>query len=82
MSPQVKVSAHLGILECRSLTRCALCVCYHLSVIDNYQYRVDDPKMRAKNPDIKDFKRLNKVVIKEGGTNSMVCQGLTDDFQV
>ena len=43
-----------------------------MAVIDNYQYRVDDPKMKARNPDIKDFKRLNKVVLAEGATNSMV----------
>ena len=41
-----------------------------------YQYRVDDPasiKIRAKNnPDVKDFKKLNKVVLAEGATNAMV----------
>ena len=40
------------------------------------QYRVDDPasiKIRAKNnPDVKDFKKLNKVVLAEGATNAMV----------
>ena len=43
-----------------------------MAVIDDYQYRVDDPKMKARNPDIKDFKKLNKVVLAEGATNSMV----------
>ena len=28
------------------------------------------PKGRRVNPDIKDFKKLNKVVLKEGGTNA------------
>lgn len=45
---------------------------YFMTVIDNYQYSVDDPKMRARNPDIKDFKKLNKVVLAEGATNAMV----------
>lgn len=46
---------------------------FYFSVIDNYQYRVDDPKAeKARNPDIKDFKKLNKVVLAEGATNSMV----------
>jgi len=34
-----------------------------------YQYRVEDPKFQ-KQEDAKDFKRLNKVVLKEGATNA------------
>lgn len=41
-----------------------------------YQYRVEDPKAAFKHPDVKDFKRLNKVVIKEGGTNAGVSSVL------
>ena len=42
-------------------------------MIEKYQYRVDDPKS-FKHPDVKDFKRLNKVVLKEGATNAAVSQ--------
>ena len=41
------------------------------TVIDKYQYRVEDPKAAAaRKPTTKDFKRLNKVVLKEGATNA------------
>ena len=32
------------------------------------------PKGRMKKPDVKDFKRLNKVVLKEGATNASVSK--------
>ena len=41
-----------------------------IAVIGKFQYRVDDPKMAFKHPDSKDFKKLNKVVLKEGATNA------------
>ena len=34
------------------------------------------PKGRMKKPDVKDFKRLNKVVLKEGATNASVSKFL------
>lgn len=44
------------------------------TVIDNYQYRVDDPKAKLRNPDIKDIIKLNKNVLKEGATTSAVSR--------
>lgn len=44
------------------------------AVMDNYQYRVDDEKGRYKHPEVKDFRRLNKVVLKEGATNAAVSR--------
>ena len=44
------------------------------AVIDKYQYRAEGEKGRFKHPDIKDFKRLNKVVLKEGATNAAVSE--------
>ena len=42
-------------------------------VIERYQQNVDEiPKGRRAAPEIKDFKRLNKVVLKEGATNAAV----------
>ena len=43
-----------------------------LAVIERYQYRVENEKGARIAPDIKDFKRLNKVVLKEGATNAAV----------
>ena len=44
-------------------------------VIERYQQNVDEiPKGRRAAPEIKDFKRLNKVVLKEGATNAAVSQ--------
>ena len=40
--------------------------------MDNYQYRAEDEKGRYKQPEVKDFRRLNKVVLKEGATNAAV----------
>ena len=39
-------------------------------MIDKFQYRVEDPKAASRKPAIKDFKRLNKVVLKEGATSA------------
>ena len=41
-------------------------------MIDRYEYRAEGEKGGFKNPEIKDFKRLNKVVLKEGATNAAV----------
>ena len=41
-------------------------------MIENYQYRVQDPALRAKEPKIQDFKKLNKVVLAEGATDAKV----------
>ena len=43
-----------------------------IAVIERYQYRVENEKGARIAPDIKDFKRLNKVVLKEGATNAAV----------
>mmetsp|Transcript_30468 Transcript_30468/g.37513 ORF Transcript_30468/g.37513 Transcript_30468/m.37513 type:complete len:240 (+) Transcript_30468:15-734(+) len=39
-------------------------------VIENYQYRDEAAKGKFSNPDIKDFKRLNKAVLREKATNA------------
>ena len=42
-------------------------------VIERYELNVAEiPKGRMKKPDVKDFKRLNKVVLAEGATNASV----------
>ena len=40
--------------------------------MDRYEYRGTDMKGQFKAPDIKDFKKLNKVVLAEGATNAAV----------
>ena len=45
-----------------------------MTVMDRYEYRAADPKGQFKAPEIKDFRRLNKVVLKEGATNAAVSQ--------
>ena len=40
-------------------------------MIVKYQYRApEDPKMKSKQVDVKDFRRLNKVVLREGATDA------------
>lgn len=39
-------------------------------IVDKYQYRVDNPKGAFQKPDVKDFRRLNKAVLKEGATSA------------
>lgn len=40
-------------------------------VIDKFQYRgPEDPKVRKMQPDVKDFRRLNKAVLRDGATNA------------
>ena len=40
-------------------------------MIERFEQNVSAvPKGRMKHPDVKDFKRLNKVVLKEGATNA------------
>ena len=43
-------------------------------VMENYQYRAPSEKGAFKQPEIKDFRRLNKVVLKEGATNAAVSR--------
>ena len=43
-------------------------------VIENYQYRVQDPALLAKEPKIQDFKKLNKVVLAQGATSAKVSE--------
>jgi len=50
------------------------------AVMDNYQYRVEDEKGRFKKPEVKDFRRLNKVVLKEGATNAAVSFRVKTNF--
>ena len=42
------------------------------AVIENYQYRDEREPNRFKKPDVQDFKRLNKLVLREKATNAMV----------
>ena len=50
-----------------------MCECVYITVIEKYQYRApEDLRSKNKVPDIKDFRRLNKVVLKEGATNAAV----------
>lgn len=51
---------------------CSSCFC--LLVIERYQYRLENEKGARIQPDVKDFKKLNKVVLKEGATNAAVSQ--------
>ena len=44
-----------------------------------YEYRVTDPKLMFKHPDVKDFKRLNKVVLKEGATNAAANRAMRNN---
>ena len=41
---------------------------------------MENPQGRRKNPEVKDFKRLNKVVLKEGGTNAAVSDSIKITF--
>ena len=41
-------------------------------MIEKYQFTVEGEKGRYKHPEIKDFKKLNKVVLAEGATNAAV----------
>ena len=46
-------------------------------VIERYELNVAEiPKGRRVNPDIKDFKKLNKVVLAEGGTSAAANHAL------
>ena len=46
-------------------------------VIERYEHNVAEiPKGRRVKPDIKDFKKLNKVVLAEGGTNAAANHAL------
>ena len=46
-------------------------------VIERYEINVAEiPKGRRVKPDIKDFKKLNKVVLAEGGTNAAANHAL------
>jgi hypothetical protein len=45
---------------------------FPFSVIENYQYRDEAAKGKFSSPDIKDFKRLNKAVLREKATNAAV----------
>ena len=50
-----------------------------------YEYRNTDPKLAYKHPDIKDFKKLNKVVLKEGATSAAAnrqLRGAHNDIKV
>ena len=43
-------------------------------VIDNYQYRDEREKGRFQQPDVKDFRRLNKAVLGQKATNAAVSE--------
>ena len=43
-------------------------------MIDNYQYRDEKEKGRFQQPDIKDFRRLNKAVLGQKATNAAVSE--------
>lgn len=48
-----------------------------LAVIDKFRYNVPlDPNARSKKDDVKDFRRLNKVVLREGATNAATNRAL------
>ena len=45
-----------------------------ITVIDNYQYRDEKEKGRFQQPDVKDFRRLNKAVLGQKATNAAVSE--------
>jgi len=45
-------------------------------VIDKFQYRDETEKGRFKHPQVNDFTRLNKAVLKEGATNAAANRAL------
>ena len=50
---------------------------FDLTVIERLEQNLAEiPKGRRKNPEIKDFKKLNKVVLAEGGTNAAANHAL------
>ena len=56
---------------------------FALKVIVKYQYRApEDPKIKSNHVDVKDFRRLNKVVLREGATNAASNRALRANYDM